>query len=410
MNVAPDVLIIGGGPAGLSAAERLARRGIGNVLLVDREPEAGGNPRFCPHPTFGLTDFYRPMSGPSYAARWRRQVDPAQIACLTTITDIDGDAEATASTPAGETQLRPKRILLATGIRERSRPARLVSGDRPGNVLTTGALQRLIFEGTPLPFTRPLIVGTEMVSFSAALSLRDHGVRAVAMLESGEHVVMVGPGKLFARVLLHIEVLCSHRIVSVNAATDDPARLVSVTAQVAGSRRDIACDAVIFTGEFVPEAALLGNHSGLVPNTSLGPVVDQHWRTANPLIYAAGNVLRSVETAAWSAREGAAAADAIADDLGGVRSGRRIPIEVGDPIRLVVPGAIALPVTPLGPLQMQIRMARRAVGHFVLASDGAEIWSSPRLSARPERRYSITRRLPELESVAKLTLSFVEDH
>jgi pyruvate/2-oxoglutarate dehydrogenase complex dihydrolipoamide dehydrogenase (E3) component len=247
-----------------------------------------------------------------------------------------------------------------------------------------------------------------MVSFSAALSLRDHGIRPVAMLEAGDRIITMGPGKLFARIMLRTAVLCAQRLVSINATGDDPGSLASVTVEAAGSRRDILCDAVIFTGEFVPEAALLNHCADLLPDASLGPTVDQHWRTANPLIYAAGNVLRSVETAAWSAREGAAAAESIADDLAGARTGRRIPIDVDDPIKLVVPGALTLPVASLGRLQMQVRVARRATGYFLLAADGVEIWRSRRLTVRPERRHAVTRRLPPLAAARRLTLSFVE--
>ncbi len=410
MNVSPDVLIVGGGPAGLAAASQLGRRGVGNVLVVEREAEPGGIPRFCPHPTFGVTDFFRPMTGPAYAARWRRQIDPQLISSFTTVTRIGQDGEVTVSTREGEAVLTPRRILLATGIREQPRAARIVSGDRPYNVFTTGSLQRLIAEGGPLPFRRPVIIGTEMISFSAGLSLRDHNVTPVAMLEADDRVVTFGPGRLFARTVLGSRVLCNHRLVSINASPYDAGRLESVTVEAAGSRRDIACDAVIFTGEFVPEVSLLAGCVGLLSPARSGPAVDQHWRTANPLIYAAGNILRAVETAAWSAREGAAAADAIARELAGLSPGRRIAIDITGPIKLVVPGALTLPVAALGPLQMQVRMARTATGHFSLVADGSEIWRSTRVTLHRERRHGLTRKLPGLERVQKLTLSFIEEH
>ena len=101
----------------------------------------------------------------------------------TTVTAVGADGSVTLTGPDGETRCRPERILFATGIRETPRAARLVSGDRPLNVLTTGALLRLVAAGGPLPFARPVVVGSELVAFSAALTLREHGARPVAMVE-----------------------------------------------------------------------------------------------------------------------------------------------------------------------------------------------------------------------------------
>ncbi len=412
MNREPDVLIVGAGPAGLAAARTLQLRGIDKVVIVDRESEAGGIPRFCPHPTFGLTDFFRPMSGPSYAAKWRSLVDPSWIAGSTTVTAIGPNLETMLSSPLGESVIRPKRLLLATGIRETPRAARMISGDRPRNVLTTGALQRLLFEGKRLPFSRPVVVGTELVSFSALLSLRDAGVRALAMIECGSRIVARRPADLFARIALATPIRYGSRVISINAERHDASRLASVTVEGAdGTSRQIACDAVIFTGQFVPEASLLGGRSELRDAGTKGPAIDQCWRLGQARLYAAGNVLRPVETAAWSAREGALAAHSIADDHFGRSqpAARRIAIRADDPVAFSTPSFLAMPGPAFGPLQLAVRMMRQCRGCFTLAVDGKTFWRSSTMTVLPERRILLNPRLPDLASVGEIVIGFGVD-
>ncbi|WP_442578879.1 NAD(P)/FAD-dependent oxidoreductase [Mesorhizobium sp. ASY16-5R] len=412
MNREPEVLIVGAGPAGLSAARELARLGVGNVLVVDREVEAGGIPRFCPHPTFGLANFYRPMSGPAYAAKLRSLVDPRVISGATTVTALGPGLETNLSSERGELVMRPKSVLLATGIRETPRSARLVSGDRPRNILTTGALQRLLAESHRLPFRNPLIVGTELVSFSALLSLRDAGVRAVAMIEAGERIVARRPADLLARTVLRTPIRYGKRVVRINAAPDDAGRMASVIVENAGSGlSEIACDGVIFTGGFVPEASLLGWRRDLCDPGSRGPAIDQFWRLGEPGLYAAGNVLRPVETAAWSAREGALAAAAIAEDrFGGTPlGGRRIPIRADAPVAFSTPSFVAVPGSPMGPLRIAIRVSAAARGRFTFAADEKIFWRSARMSVLPERRILLSPSFPALSDVGEIRIGFDRD-
>lgn len=408
---APRVLIIGAGPAGLAAAAALAQRGIAGVRIVDREPEPGGIPRFCPHPTFGIADYLRPMPGPSWINRLVARIDQRQLSLNTTVTAISSDLEVSLSDHDGESQLRPERILLTTGIRETPRSARLISGDRPLNVITTGALQRMVATGQPLPFRRPLIVGTELVSFSAALTLRDQRIRAVAMVESGERIRARRPADLLTRLFLGIPVMTGHSVVSINAEARNASLLRSVTLRGHNQQlREINCDAVIFTGEFVPEASLLAAQPSLMNAASGGPGIDQCWRLENQRIYAAGNVLRGVETAGWSAAEGKAAGLALADDLEGRLPVpvRRIPLLARDAVKLVSPSAIAVPGPAPDQLHMCVRMARAATGRLTLSADGRTLWRSQRFTALPERRLRVTRELPNLDAVAKLSVGFEE--
>ena len=131
MNV--DVLIVGAGPAGLAAAAELRRLGIGRVLVAEREETPGGVPRHCAHTGFGLRDLHRVMAGPGYARRYADAAARAgaDIRAGTTVTGWAGPRTVTMTSARGLETVSAAAVLLATGCRERPRPARLVPGDRP---------------------------------------------------------------------------------------------------------------------------------------------------------------------------------------------------------------------------------------------------------------------------------------
>lgn len=385
----PEVAIVGAGPAGAAAARALAAAGINDVVVLEREPVPGGIPRFCDHPTFGIREFGRLLTGPQYAERLVPFFAGATLACRTTVERIGTDLELDLSTPDGLQVIRPRRLLLATGIRETPRSARLVSGDRPSGVLTTGALQRILHSSYRPAFRSAVVIGSELVSFSALLTLRKLGIRPVAMIEEHLRITARKPGDLVARVLLGVPVLTSMRLLSINAVPDDPAKLASVTvAGPFGDRRDIACDCVVFTGHFVPEASLVSALScQLVDRRTRGPAVDQNWLTRHPRIFAAGNVLRPVETAGWVFAEGRAAGNAIAADIHGRldSAARRISIELRGPLRYVVPSALsAIANGQQG--QLQVRVAQECRGSILLRINGEVCWRSRLHTFLPERR------------------------
>jgi flavin-dependent dehydrogenase len=165
VDVEADVVVVGGGPAGLSAARELARDR--SVLVLDREQTAGGVPRHSDHLGYGMRDLRRVTSGPAYA---RRLVDAAQSAGArvrteATVTGWAAERTLDVTSPEGRITVRGKAILLATGARERSRAARLVPGDRPPGVLTTGQLQQLVHLQHRSPGVRAVVVGGELVSW-----------------------------------------------------------------------------------------------------------------------------------------------------------------------------------------------------------------------------------------------------
>ncbi len=302
-----DVLIIGAGPAGLSAAAVLAEHGL-DVHVVDRENAAGGIPRHCGHSLYGWREFRRIMGGQTYARRLtlRAKNHGARLHTQTTVVALRPQGRVDLSTPKGLQSVQASQVLIATGARETSRAARFIGGTKPGGVMNTGALQGLVYLARQKPFKRPIILGSELVSFSALLTCRHSGARPVAMVEPNAQLTTYGAARWLPRALgvpLHLNTAIT--------AIHGRDWVTGVTLQSGDTERHLDCDGVVVTGAFRPENALLrASHLAVDPGTR-GPVIDQFGRCSDPAYFAAGNVLRPVETAPWCWDEGRRVALAI---------------------------------------------------------------------------------------------------
>ncbi|HTY26680.1 MAG TPA: FAD-dependent oxidoreductase, partial [Mycobacterium sp.] len=182
MTAGVDVAIVGGGPAGLTAAAELAGLGL-KVFVLEREPVAGGIPRHSDHLGYGVRDLHTVISGPAYARRLvqRATAAGAQVRTDTMVTGWAGERALEITSPSGRELVDASAVILATGARERPRSARLIPGDRPSGVYTTGHLQNLVNLARREVGRRAVIVGAELVSYSAVLTLRHAGCRTVLM-------------------------------------------------------------------------------------------------------------------------------------------------------------------------------------------------------------------------------------
>jgi len=383
-----DVAIVGGGPAGLAAAVELRAAGVQSVIVIEREVEIGGIPRHCGHFPFGMREFGRLLRGPDYARRLAARARAAGVRVLTgtSVMALQAGPRLSLTTPAGPSELTAHRVLLATGVREKSRSARLIGGTKPGGVLSTGALQGLVYLDGIRPFRRPVIVGTELVAFSALLTCRHLGIEPVAMIEANDRVTALAPARFFPPLLgtaLHLR--CE--LVAINGER----QVESVVLRNAdGTSRTLATDGVIVTGQFLPEASLLASGHIALDRGSVGPVVDQFGRCSDADYFAAGNLLRAVETAGWCWQEGRAVARTIVESLAG-----RLPapaavrgVRVSSPLKYAVPQRVVDSPAAGVTENFQLRVTRPTRGTLHLQVDGRNVWSRP-INALPERRIAV---------------------
>lgn len=398
-----EVLVVGSGPAGLAAATELAHRGR-RVAVLEREAEAGGIPRHCGHYPFGMREFHRLLRGPDYAARLLAGAVAAgvTIRTRTTATALLPGGRVEITDDNGPTILSARAVLLATGVRETSRASRLIGGEKPGGILSTGALQGIVYLNHQRPFQRPVIVGSELVSFSALLTCRHAGISPLAMIEVGARITARSPVILLAR-LMGVPVRLQTEITAIHGRT----RVEGVTLATPVGQKDLSADGVIVTGGFRPDAALLrGSHLEVDP-ASGGPVIDRWGRLSDPAYFAAGNLLRGVETAGWCWSEGQRTANAILAALAGELpepGGTRLALS-HPALSLAVPQVIGDGGKASPHNRLQVRLAAPAKGRLCLARDGRTI-ASARLDSLAERRLSLP--LPAYPGPGTLSLT-IED-
>ncbi|GLS17329.1 hypothetical protein GCM10007874_03440 [Labrys miyagiensis] len=384
--VEADVVVVGGGPAGLSAATALKRLGVARVILLERDSVVGGIPRHCGHSPFGMREFQRILSGTRYVARLEAEAKEAGVDIRTRHSVLSvSEGEVSAISPDGRLRVQASRIVLATGARETPRSARLVSGERPLGVLNTAALQAYVHLQKLVPFKQPVIVGTELVAMSALLTCRSAGIRPVAVVEPNDRPTARFPVTLLPR-LLGVPLHYGTTIDGIGGK----GRVSDVTIRSGTQTRTIACDGVLFTGAFTPESALARMSGLAIDDASGGPVVDAFGRTSSASVFAAGNLLRPVETAGWCWAEGKRIAASVFADI---RQGlpdreRTIRIRAGEGIKLVMPQEISRGTMRLALPDLQVRLSTKLQGTLRLSLKHNTIWSRA-IDSAPERRILI---------------------
>ena len=345
-----DIVIIGGGPAGLAAAVSAKKNGIDSILILERDKELGGILNQCIHNGFGLHTFKEELTGPEYAQRFIDQAKELEIEYRlnTMVMDISHEKVVTAmNREEGLFEIRAKAVILAMGCRERSRGALNIPGYRPAGIYSAGTAQRLVNMEGMMPGREVVILGSGDIGLIMARRMTFEGAKVKVVAE-----LMPYSGGLKRNIVqclddYGIPLKLSHTVVDIKGKE----RLEGVTLAevdkngkpIPGTEEEYSCDTLLLSVGLIPENELSRGMGVEMSRVTSGPVVNESLETNIAGVFACGNVLHVHDLVDFVSEEAATAGKNAAAYVKGERNGeggREICLNPVDGVRYTVPVSI----------------------------------------------------------------------
>ncbi len=341
-----DIVIVGGGPAGLAAAASAKENGIDSILILERDKELGGILNQCIHNGFGLHTFKEELTGPEYAGRFIEKVEALNIEYMlnTMVMDISKDKVVTAmNREEGLFEIQAKAVILAMGCRERPRGALNTPGYRPAGIFSAGTAQRLVNMEGYLPGREVVILGSGDIGLIMARRMTLEGAKVKVVAE-----LMPYSGGLKRNIVqclddYGIPLKLSHTVVDI----DGKERVKGITLAkvddkgkpIAGTEEYIPCDTLLLSVGLIPENELSRGLGIDMERVTSGPVVNESLETSMEGVFACGNVLHVHDLVDFVSEEAAMAGKNAVRYINGetIKEERRIDLVPEDGVRYTVP-------------------------------------------------------------------------
>ena len=341
-----ELVIIGGGPAGLAAAVAAHKAGVTDILILERDNELGGILNQCIHNGFGLHTFKEELTGPEYADRFIQQAKELNIPYKlnTMVLDLAPDKTVTAmNREDGLFQIKPKAVVLAMGCRERPRGALNIPGFRPAGIYTAGTAQRLVNMEGYLPGRKCVILGSGDIGLIMARRMTLEGAEVKVVAE-----LMPYSGGLKRNIVqclddYGIPLKLSHTVVDIKGRERVEAIVIAEVDEklrpIPGTEIEYECDTLLLSCGLLPENELSRAAGVDINPLTNGPRVNEQLETNVPGVFAAGNVLHVHDLVDFVSEEAGAAGRHAAAYIQGAAEvgGKELPIKTEGGVRYTVP-------------------------------------------------------------------------